>query len=413
MKRLGMVVAGDPRSITNTQRNDHCDQPQRYSNDSDEAQQGYSRLKARPRTYNTAMNVSVLQPVFDESGVLPFAQACGAGVVLDEYGLQLIPREAQASSQSIFEAGAVAPVSELGLLRCEGDDALTFLQGQLTNDVLSLAPGQSQLNGYCSAKGRLLASMRVWRDEKGVMLLTSRALAPPLAKRLGMFVLRARAKFSLQADSWACFGLAGSRAAAPVGALGGAWPGPRAVLEFASCRILGIEPAVVRDKEIARALLLCPIDQAATVWKQLSSVLTPISSIDWRWGDVMSGIAQITPAGVERFVPQMVNFDLVGGVSFKKGCYPGQEVVARSHYLGKLKRRTFLAELDGEPPRAGEDVFDKDSQEPCGQIVSAARSGDGSSVVLIESQIAQAGQAALADGRTLNSLPLPYDVPAG
>lgn len=362
--------------------------------------------------YNTGMNAPLLQPVFDESVGLPLAQACDADLFSDEAGPQLSPRRALAASASMLVQGAIAPIADLGLLRVHGVDAVAFLQGQLTNDVAGLATGRSMLAGYCSAKGRMLASMRVWRHEDSVWLMPTRVLAPGLLKRLSLFVLRSKVRIEDVSATSACFGLCGDAAVAAVHSLGVEWPAPGELRTVLGKIVLGIESARIADQTVRRAILIAPLTDAQAIWTALSSPLAPISSTTWRWTDVMSGVGRVLAPGVERFVPQMINFDLVDGVSFRKGCYPGQEVVARSHYLGKLKRRLFLASVTGEPPVAGLDVFEAGASEPCGQVVLSAPAPGGGAALLFESQIGSAPEARLADGRALQLLALPYTLPA-
>lgn len=362
--------------------------------------------------YNTGMNAPLLQPVFDESAALPLAQACDANLFADEAGPQLSPRAAATASANMIIQGAIAPIADLGLLRVHGADAEAFLQGQLTNDVAGLPTERSMLAGYCSAKGRMLASMRVWRFEEAIWLMPTRVLAPGLLKRLSLFVLRSKVKIEDVSAGWACFGVSGDRSATAVHTLGVRWPAPGEVQTALGNLLIGIESVRIAQQIVPRALLITPIADARGVWTGLSRLLAPIGSTTWRWTDILSGVGRVLAPGVERFVPQMINFDLVDGVSFRKGCYPGQEVVARSHYLGKLKRRLFLAHVDGEPPMAGLDVFEGTASEPCGQVVMSAPAPGGGAALLFESQIGSASRARVADGRALQLLELPYGLPA-
>ena len=357
------------------------------------------------------MNAPLLQASFDEAEALPLARAVSADLLMDDCGPQLSPTPRGEVTEASFARGAIAPIADLALLKVHGAEAITFLQGQLTNDVAGLAENRSMLAGYCSAKGRMLASMRVWREAEEVRLMPSRVLATGLVRRLSMFVLRAKVRLEDASAQHACLGLSGDQAIAMVSALGARWPGPGEVASFESLRLVGLESCLAGGASVPRALLWCPIDEVPALWLELTARLEPVSSVAWRWTEVRSGIGRIVGAAVERFVPQMLNFDLVNGVSFRKGCYPGQEIVARSHYLGKLKRRMFLSNLPGEPPPAGTDVLDARTGEPCGQIILSARDPGKGAAVLFESQIASADSVQLADGRRLTVQPLPYPVP--
>lgn len=411
MERGLLVIPGDPGRETGRHRAQHGSESQHGSEQSGDFQQGFLVKNGNRRPYNTDMNAPLLQASFDEADALPFARAVSADLLMDDCGPQLYPPVSGEVTETSFVRGAIAPIADLALLKVHGADAVAFLQGQLTNDVAGLAENSSMLAGYCSAKGRMLASMRVWREGEEVRLMPSRVLAAGLVRRLSMFVLRAKVKLEDASARHACLGLSGDQAIAMASAMGARWPDPGEVSRFESLRLIGLEPFLASGASVPRALLLCAIDEVPALWVELTARLEPVSSVAWRWTEVRSGIGRIVGAAVERFVPQMLNFDLVNGVSFRKGCYPGQEIVARSHYLGKLKRRMYLSDLPGEPPPAGTDVLDARTGEPCGQIILSARDPGDGAAVLFESQIASADSVQLADGRRLTVQPLPYPVP--
>ena len=217
-------------------------------------------------------------------------------------------------------------LDDWGVIRALGADAGTFLQGQLTNDVLGLGPDRACLAGFCSAKGRLQASFVVWKaGEEEFLLACSASVLAPTLKRLAMFVLRARCKLSDASAELALWGIAGTAAATQ---LGDALPWQRRALGGATMIRL---PDGAGER---RGLLACApgVDVVASVGNAVDLDV-------WRWLAVQSGVITIEAATVDRFVPQMVNFERVGGVDFQKGCYPGQEIVARSQYRGTIKRR--------------------------------------------------------------------------
>jgi folate-binding protein YgfZ len=291
-------------------------------------------------------------------------------------------------------------IDDWSVIRARGADAAKFLQGQLTNDVLSLGPTGARLAGFCSAKGRLQASFIVWRQADDEFLLAcSRSLLAPTLKRLSMFVLRAQCKLDDASEEVALWGLAGAEAHA---LMADAAPWQRRNWDGA---------ALIRLPDgagLPRALVAVP--EGAGPALAATGTLTPEV---WRWLEVQSGVVTIEAATVDRFVPQMVNFELVGGVDFQKGCYPGQEVVARSQYRGTTKRRTFLFESDALA-KAGQDVFAAgNAGEPAGTVANAAPTpaGPGSSA-LIELRLAALGDGQLrlgsADGPDLRRAELPY-----
>ncbi|MBU6270990.1 MAG: folate-binding protein [Betaproteobacteria bacterium] len=321
-----------------------------------------------------------------------------------------------------WPSGLVMPVFDLGLLRASGPEAVRFLHSQLTNDIEKLAPGTAQWSGYCTAKGRLQASFLGWRADTPeapvVELALTLPLAPVLRKRLSMFVLRAKLKITDDSARAAFFGLAGESAGRWLAGHLGTTPAEGEVVHAAGLTAIGL-PAVALDAcglnlVLPRWLLSCPRDQAAGLWTAARAALPGGPGALWRWLEVLSGLPRVTPGTWEHFVPQMVNLELVGGVNFKKGCYPGQEVVARSQYLGKLKRRMHLGRVDGLPPAPGADVSAAGGHEPCGEVVLAAADPlRGGALLLFESQTAAVQAGALSvDGRAISLLPLPYSLPA-
>ncbi|MGB3289809.1 MAG: folate-binding protein [Burkholderiaceae bacterium] len=312
----------------------------------------------------------------------------------------------------------LASLSDLAVIEVAGADAVDFLHGQLTHDVKGLEPGRARLAGYCTAKGRLLGSMVIWRQsgqqEPAVMMLLKADIAESLVKRLSMFVLRAKAK-----------------------------------LRLADCRVLGLalgdgpglpdsDPAVALPAAPESASPWAVTDDAAGTWIAAPSGLADIqrwwliagqpgtetdsmqgNAALWRAQDIQAGLPWIQAATQDLFIPQTLNLDLIDAVSFTKGCYPGQEVVARSHYRGTVKRRmaagliTASENVDAEA-LAATDTFDaRQPDNPCGRIVNAARD-QGGIRILMEVQLADLGSADFrlgqADGPAIQLQPLPYGI---
>jgi folate-binding protein YgfZ len=285
--------------------------------------------------------------------------------------------------------GFVAPITDLGLIAVSGDEAASFLHSQLTNDVEHLAPGEARLAGYCTPKGRLQASFLMWRDADSVYLQLPRELQAPLQKRLSMFVLRAKAKLrdaSEEPQRAVVLGLGGARAEAALRTHVGALPAaPHAVVEHALGTVIRLDDAFGAP----RYQWLTSVDTARATLPALAETLALGGNVAWQLAAIHAGVPQITQKTQEQFVPQMVNLELLGGVNFKKGCYPGQEIVARSQYLGKLKRRTALATIDNPAARAGDEVFSvSDPDQPSGMIVNAATNGAGGADALVEMKLA-------------------------
>jgi folate-binding protein YgfZ len=312
-------------------------------------------------------------------------------------------------------AGAL-PLTSWGLIAARGPDAGTFLQGQLTQDVLSLDEGQARLAGYCSAKGRLLATFVVVRGGPDEWWLACSAdLLAPTLKRLSMFVLRARCKLTDATAEQALWGLVGPAVALacshqPPADASSAPTGP--VAPGAVVRRPGRLVVRLADADgLPRALLLQDADAPAPAGPVLTSP-------DWEAHEVRSAVVRVQARTVELFVPQMVNLEVVGGVNFQKGCYPGQEIVARSQYRGTLKRRAYLYAVDA-PAQPGEAIFASDDPgQPAGTVVLAApaHGQPGTWELMAETKIAAAQGSSLhlgsAEGPALRPLPLPYPLPA-
>jgi hypothetical protein len=351
------------------------------------------------------------------------ADATGGTLVQDAYGpaVRFQPGSADRSVRSW-----IAPLPDFGMLSASGDDAARFLHAQLTNDVEHLGAGEARWTGYCSPKGRLLSTFRSWRDPEAIHLLLARPLADALRRRLSMFVLRLKARVVDASDGVACFGLTGpsaaSAAAAALGLPDPAEGGADHAASVAGHHLVGLPPlpAVAPVDPAAGAsrgssgpnprwLLVVPADRAQAAWQAVTAVAEPMGTADWRRTEVLAGVPRIVPGTYEQFVPQMLNFESVDGVSFRKGCYPGQEIVARSQYLGKLKRRMFVGHGDGPEPPPGSDVTSADSGEPCGQVVIAAPDPDGGFDLLFECPVASVESGRLRAGESaLHVGTLPY-----
>jgi tRNA-modifying protein YgfZ len=296
-----------------------------------------------------------------------------------------------------FATNGVVPLAHWGVIRARGADAARFLHGQLTSDMLALGHGRAVPAGFCSAKGRLQASFVVWQGEADEILLAcSASLLAPTLKRLSMFVLRAQCKLTDATLELPLQGLAGPAALA---LLGDAQPW--------ECR-RGDAATVIRLPDalgVPRALLAGAAPAGAPA----------LDADTWRWLEVSSGVPIIEASTVDQFVPQMVNLELIGGVDFKKGCYPGQEVVARSQYRGTLKRRMFLFDVPAAAQPGQELFHSADPGQPAGLVANAAASPSGGSRVLAEVKLAALDAGSLhlggADGPVLTRRDLPYAVP--
>lgn len=302
----------------------------------------------------------------------------------------------------------VADLSQLGVIAFRGEDTATFLQGQLTNDLRTLHANTAQWNAYCNPKGRLLGNFLVWRQGEDYCLQLSGDILAGVQKRLSMFILRAKVQARDASDETVRLVVAGRQAVAAVTAAMGGVP-------EAAMRSTAVDAGqVIRVGDDKFVLSIAPA-RAAAVWQVLRESATPVGAPVWDWLRLNAGIPMIVAATQEQFVPQMVNLEVIGGVNFQKGCYPGQEIVARSQYLGKLKRRMFLAHVEAEAA-PGDNLYSADFDgQVTGTVVNAAPAPTGGfdvlAVVQVESANTQTLHLKAADGAALSVKPLPYAMP--
>jgi folate-binding protein YgfZ len=313
-----------------------------------------------------------------------------------------------------LQTGATVRLDHLGLIRIEGEDAANFLHLQLTTGVLDHEPQTARLTGYCSAKGRLLAVGLLWRDASGFMLLVPRELVAPLVKRLGMFVLRSKTRLSDASAAYRMCGIIGDAARARAAPHSSGTAAVHSVANDGHTTLVRVADSVGQPRWIALEPAAGPPASPAASAAEAPGTL---GASVWRWLDIKAGLPVITLATQDKFVPQMVNLEALGGVDFKKGCYPGQEVVARSQYLGKLKRRTTGAHLaDGAAAAApGSDVVSAHAPglPVVGSVVDAAVAPQGGMDLLVEVTLTALHEPLALGGNpnTLELWPVPYPLP--
>ncbi len=290
----------------------------------------------------------------------------------------------------------VTRLNHLGVIQVDGEDAAKFLHGQLTHDFALLGLSEARLAAFCSAKGRMQASFVGFkRSHDQILLVCSRDLLPATLKRLSMFVMRAKAKLSDASEAFAIWGLAGNAVPAALPAA------PWTQVREGDASVVRLYPGA----GVGRALWVAPAHTPSPV----GDVMTEDR---WNWLDVQSAVATLSQPVFEAFVPQMLNYESVGGVNFKKGCYPGQEVVARSQFRGTLKRRAYLVHST-DALSVGQEVFHSgDAEQPCGTVVQAAPHPAGGFDAIVSMQTSASLEGSLhagaASGPTLTLLPLPY-----
>lgn len=288
----------------------------------------------------------------------------------------------------------ITPLTHLGVIRAQGDEAAKFLHGQLTQDFALLGPQQARLAAYLSPKGRMLASfIACQRSATEVLLVCSRDLLAATLKRLSMFVLRTKVKLTDASDEFALYGLAGDALTSIAGSAYPAW----AKADFDDQILVHLYPALGQP----RGLWIAPQGSPAPQGQALDAAL-------WAWGEVRSGVATLSAPLVETFVPQMLNYESVGGVNFKKGCYPGQEVVARSQFRGQLKRRTYLAHSPSALAVGAEIFTAEDAEQAVGLVVQSAPAPAGGWDALVCLQTHASSADLRAGPAPLALQPLPY-----
>ncbi|TVQ88458.1 MAG: folate-binding protein [Chromatiaceae bacterium] len=323
-------------------------------------------------------------------------------------------------------ADALTDLSHLGIIRASGADAIKFLQGQVSNDLRELSATHSQLSSHCSAKGRMLAIFRMLRVGEDLLMVLPRVQMETLLKRLRMFVLRSEVSLADASDELVCLGLllraadngAGQQAAGTVAVALAERFNPLPATANAMLQV-GAASLIRVAGEQPRYLFVGPADSAQTLWEAVAGAGAERADADaWALADIRAGLPTVLPATSDTFVPQMANLHLVDGLSFHKGCYAGQEVVARMQYLGKLKRRMYMAEVECvQPPQPGDPLAAPGSQseQVPGRIVDARPIGPGRYALLAVAEIAMAegGELRLGeDGPVLALQPPPYGFPA-
>ncbi|MDN0085406.1 hypothetical protein QU487_22150 [Crenobacter sp. SG2305] len=290
------------------------------------------------------------------------------GAELDEAGVLHVGDE-PAQREAIFAGVGFAPLTEWALIRFQGEDALAFLQGQLSSDLRLVTPKHSQYSTYSSAKGRMQANFLIWQYQGAYYLMLANELAETLHKRLSMFIMRAKVKAELVSDEWTLIGLIGQAAEA------------RAHAHFANVPSEPHQVVVADDGVLLRlpsgALLWAQEGSGKAVADGLLEVAPLIGSLPWRLLDIRAGIPWLGKATSEEFVAQMANMELIGAVSFKKGCYPGQEIVARTQYLGKLKRRLYRVATTEGVTSGAQLISPSMGDQAIGMVVNVAQVNEG------------------------------------
>ncbi|WP_431702056.1 YgfZ/GcvT domain-containing protein [Pseudomonas sp. BR20] len=295
------------------------------------------------------------------------------------------------------------PLSHEGVLAVRGSDAAKFLQGQLTCNLNYLSDTQASLGARCTQKGRMQSSFRILLQGDGVLLAMATELLEPQLADLKKYAVFSKSKLTDESAAWVRFGVTdGDHALSGLGL----------ELPAETDSVARTEHLIAIRVSPARAELWVPAGQADSVRSQLAAQLTQTDLNNWLLGQIRAGIGQVMPQTRELFIPQMLNLQAVGGVSFKKGCYTGQEIVARMQYLGKLKRRLYRLSLNAaEMPEPGTPLFSPSHNSAIGEVVIAAKADQVIELLaVLQAEAADSGDVHLGtlEGPDLQLLDLPY-----
>lgn len=338
-------------------------------------------------------------------------QLQNAGAVLNEQTVQHFANP-QAEQQAAVNGTIVCDLSHLARVEAKGADTVRFLQGQLTNDIAKVSEQRSQLAAWCSVKGRVQVQFRVLQRGDAYYLLCPQDRLSLVMKRLSMYILRSDVKLRDASGELLCIGIGGTQAASALEAALGVAPPAEiddALLqdEVSVLRIMGTQP---------RFMLLAAPERLLALWQALTAqeTVTPAGIAAWELQDITAGLPQIMAATADEFLPQMLNLQAINGVSFKKGCYTGQEIVARTQYLGKLKKHLFIAKLATDGcPAPNTHLFADDGEQSIGQIVNARPHPDGGCLcqaVIQVKHIDSPIHVGSNDGTVLELQELPYEL---
>lgn len=314
------------------------------------------------------------------------------------------PVEARAA----LDGNVIAGLGQYALLRVSGEDAREFLHNQVTTDLRDITPGESRICGWCNPKGRLLALFRLSLRDESFLLRLPAPLLEAVRQRLSMFVLRSRVRLEDAGEELVMAGLSGPDAQQLLKArLDDVPDAPDMASQAGAVTIIRVPGPQPRFEMIA------PAQDMVRLWQELAQHCRPVGEPAWELLEVLAGLPEIYPQTQEAFVPQMANLHWLHGVDFRKGCYPGQEIVARMYYLGKLKRRMYLAQIQAAPPEPGTSVLQAGASQAAGTVVRAARNPEGGALLLavLKVDAADSGGLSLEDGSVLTLLALPYETP--
>ncbi len=320
------------------------------------------------------------------------------------------------TNNTLQQGDVMCDLSQVGIIRVTGDDATDFLQNQLTNDINLVTESKGQLSAWCNPKGRTIATFIIHKRQDAYYLTLSKDLMGYVLKRLSMYVMRSKVVLEDVTESLVHFGFAGSPATLECLSSANDWKlnseNYSSVID-GNVSIIKI-PSPAGENASSRYEVIGELEDATRLWNSLRAYAQPVNSDTWSYLNIASGLPVVSADSQEAWIPQMLNLQIIDGVSFKKGCFPGQEIVARLKYLGKNKRRAFRLELDTDTlPTVGELIVAEGESAEAGKVLNAALNPEGKVEVLAVLKIAMADKPlSLGDvtGPSAKVLELPFSV---
>jgi len=318
----------------------------------------------------------------------------------DDQGFVVRFGDSTIESKIALEQTIWCDLSHLSIIEVSGEDAQIFLQGQLTNDVRQVSQEKSQLTAWCNAKGRVLATFVLWKRENAFYLILPQDNVAAVLKRLAMYVLRSKVKLREITDEIHAIGLSGD------------FDHKLNFPDQENNVIFQDDVTILRlSGQRPNYLVISTTDGLQKFTQSLDKSIVPVGKPVWDLLEILNGRPQITSATADLFTPHMLNLQSINGVSFKKGCYVGQEIVSRTQYLGKVKRRIFLAKVAANAPKIGDNLV-VEGEENTAQIVNVAPHFEGYCYLLavISNAAVEMNKVYLLGGESLIFLELPYTV---
>ena len=307
------------------------------------------------------------------------------------------------------QGSVLSDLSDRGIIEVSGDDAEAFLQNQLTNDIRRVSETTHQLSAWCSPKGRVIANFRVFKRANSYYLTLPADLISSVIKKLRMYVMMSKVNIKDSSENLIHFGYAGEYAEQYLKNILNKTPLPvetNQTIQYGSLSILRLPGTVPRFEVFG------DLDDAMSLWEHCNVRATPVSSNGWDYLNIVAGLPVISKDSSEAWIPQMLNLQIIDGVDFQKGCYPGQEIVARLKYLGKNKRRMYRIEIDSDKlPQIGEKIYAEGfTDSEAGKILTTVINPSGKAEALAILKIAHADKKLSIKEANITLLDLPYPV---